>query len=112
MADERKRPKGGAHTRLKDVAPEVFEVYETLAEATRRAGPLGPREVALLKVAVSVGAGSWRGVHAHARKALQAGASPEALRHTVIVALPTIGLPATLDALRWVDETIEEASAV
>jgi 4-carboxymuconolactone decarboxylase len=108
MADERQRPRGGAHARLKALAPEVFERYEALAEATRGAGPLGAQEVALVKLAVSIGAGSWRSVHAHARKALQAGLSPDAVRHVVIAALPTLGLPATLDALRWVDETIAE----
>lgn len=33
---------------------------------------------------------------------------PGALRHAVLVALPTIGLAAALDALRWIDETIDE----
>jgi 4-carboxymuconolactone decarboxylase len=111
MAEERRRPRGGAHTRLRALAPKVFDRYEALADAARGAGPLEAREIALVKVAVSIGLGSWRSVHAHARKALQAGVSPEALRHAVLVALPTIGLPATLDALRWVDETVEEMGA-
>jgi 4-carboxymuconolactone decarboxylase len=109
MGNEKQRPGRGARARLRAVAPGVFERYEALAAATREAGPLGAREVALVKVAVSIGLGSWRSVHAHARKALQAGVSPEALRHAVVAALPTIGLPASLDALRWVDESVEEA---
>ena len=48
-------------------------------------------------------------MHAHAKKALRAGADPDALRQVALIALPTIGLPAALDALRWVDESIREA---
>ena len=41
-----------------------------------------------------------------------AGVDPEALRQIALVALPTIGLPAALDALRWVDESIAESQNV
>jgi alkylhydroperoxidase/carboxymuconolactone decarboxylase family protein YurZ len=49
-----------------------------------------------------------RTVHAHTKKALRAGADPAALRQVALIALPTIGLPAALDALRWIDESIHE----
>lgn len=98
----------GARGRLHALFPGVSAAYEGLALAAREAGPLDPRSVALVKVALSVGRGSSRGAHAHARKALEAGVRPAELRHLVAVALPTIGLPAALDALRWIDETIEE----
>ena len=88
--------------------PELAQAYEGLVAACQEAGPLPPHEIALLKVAVSIGRGSSRSVHAHARKALEAGVAPDALRHLVLVSLPTIGLPATLDALKWVDECIDE----
>lgn len=101
----------GARARLHDLFPRVSEAYEGLALAAKEAGPLDPQSIALVKVALSVGRGSWRGTHAHARKALEAGVTPAQLRHLVAVALPTIGLPAALDALRWVDETIEERGA-
>jgi alkylhydroperoxidase/carboxymuconolactone decarboxylase family protein YurZ len=88
--------------------PDVVEAYERLTAACAASGPLGHHDLALVKVAVSVGRGSWRGVHAHARKALEAGVSPQALRQVVLVALPTLGLHATLDAFKWVDEVIAE----
>lgn len=88
--------------------PGLVHAYEQLVTACREAGPLTLREMALLKVALSMGRGSSRGVHAHARKALEEGVGAEELRHLALIALPTIGLPATLDALKWVDECIAE----
>lgn len=95
--------------RLSDQYPEVVAAYDTLSDVCRHAGPLDESMVALVKLAVSVGCGAERTVHAHAKKALRAGVDPAALRQIALVALPTVGLPAALDALRWVDESIREA---
>jgi AhpD family alkylhydroperoxidase len=83
--------------------------YDALSEVCRHTGPLDESVVALVKLAVSVGCGAERTAHSHAKKALRSGADPEALRQIALVALPTIGLPATLDALRWIEESIREA---
>ncbi len=104
--DDGSRP--GAYSRLREVAPEAVAAYETMSRAAAAAGPIDPVTLALLKVALSVGRGSWRGVHAHARKALEAGADPAALRQIAALAVPSLGLHAALDALRWVDEVVEE----
>ena len=86
----------------------MVAAYDTLSEVCRRAGPLDESTVALVKLAVSIGCGAQRTVHSHAKKALRAGVDPEALRQVALIGLPTIGLPAALDALRWVDESICE----
>lgn len=96
--------------RLAESFPEVAAAYERLSEACRRAGPLDDPDVALLKLAVSVGRGAPRTVHAHTRKALRAGVDPGALRQVALIALPTLGLPAALDALGWIEESIAEAA--
>jgi AhpD family alkylhydroperoxidase len=98
--------------RLSERYPEVVAAYDALSDVCRSTGPLDEPVVALVKLAVSVGRGAQRTVHAHAKKALRAGADPEALRQVVLAALPTIGLPAALDALRWVDESISESEPV
>ena len=97
--------------RLAKEFPAVVAAYDALGEVCRTAGPLDPVTVALVKLAVSVGRGSQRTVHSHAKKALRAGADPGALRQIALVSLPTVGLPAALDALRWIDESIGEASS-
>ena len=91
--------------------PFVVAAYESLRGACNEAGPLDKTTVALVKLAVSVGSGFERTVHIHATKALRTGADPDALRQIVLIALPTIGLPAALDALRWVDESIREVAS-
>jgi alkylhydroperoxidase/carboxymuconolactone decarboxylase family protein YurZ len=83
--------------------------YDELSDACRSSGPLDQQEIALAKLAISVGGSIDRTVHIHAKKALRAGVSPEALRQVALIALPTIGLPRALDALRWIEESIEEA---
>jgi 4-carboxymuconolactone decarboxylase len=95
--------------RLADRYPAVVAAYDSLSEVCREAGPLDRATVALVKLAVSIGRGSQRTVHAHAKKALRQGCGPDALRQVALISLPTIGLPAALDALRWIDESIEEA---
>jgi AhpD family alkylhydroperoxidase len=90
--------------------PGVVAAYDTLSDVCRQSGPLDNATVALMKLAVSIGAGAERTVHAHAKKALRVGVDAESLRQVALVALPTIGLPAALDALRWVDESINEVS--
>ena len=109
--DDEGRPDRGAPPswqRFTRRYPDVAAAYDALSEACRSAGPLSPQVVALLKLAVSVGAHSPRTVHAHAKKALRQGASPDELRHVALVALPTIGLPAMLDALGWIADSIGE----
>lgn len=96
--------------RLKERFPSVVNAYDALRAACNDAGPLDESAVALVKLAVSVGAGAERTVHMHAKKALRAGANPDTLRQIALVALPTIGLPAALDALTWIDDGIREAS--
>lgn len=88
--------------------PELAAAYDALSEVCREAGPLDAQAVAIVKLAVSVGCHAQRTVHAHAKKALRAGVDPGALRHVARVALPTIGLPAALDALAWIEESISE----
>jgi len=106
-ADER-RPR--SWQRLSEEYSDVVAAYDILSDVCRHAGPLDQSTVALVKLAVSVGRGAGRTVHSHAKKALRAGADPQALRQIALVALPTVGLPAALDALRWIDESIHEAT--
>lgn len=98
----------GAYSRLRTLAPDVVTAYEALSRHAAATGPLDATTMAIVKLAMSVGHGNWRGVHAHARKALEAGADAAALRQVALMAVPTLGLHAALDALRWVEEVIDE----
>jgi alkylhydroperoxidase/carboxymuconolactone decarboxylase family protein YurZ len=45
-------------------------------------------------------------VHSHARRALEAGATAEEIRHAVISITSTIGFPNARAALSWADDVL------
>ena len=53
----------------------------------------------------------WQGAVLAEGKRFELEVEPDVLRHIPILALPTIGLPAALDAMRWIDESIAEFEA-
>lgn len=97
------------YQKFQEEFPQVAKAYEELGNAVHSAGPLDEKTRALIKLAISTGARLEGAVHSHTRKALRAGCTPEELRQTVMLALPTIGLPSMMAALSWVDEIIEKS---
>ncbi len=88
--------------------PEVAKSYEELGTAVHNSGPLNEKARALIKLAISTGAGMQGAVHSHTRKAIEAGCSKSEIQHTVMLALPTIGFPATMAVMSWVEDIIEK----
>ena len=86
----------------------VGAAYQALGEATRHAGPLDEKQVALVKLGIAVGMRHEGAVHAHARKALRAGCSPEEIRHVVVLATTTLGFPGMMAAYSWVDDIVTD----
>ncbi|TWU60963.1 MULTISPECIES: carboxymuconolactone decarboxylase family protein [Crateriforma] len=86
--------------------PEFMRAYESLGKAAREAGPLSDREVALVKLAISLGAGLEGAAHSHCRKALEAGCRPDDLRHVAMLSAPTIGFPTMMRAKSWVEDVL------
>ncbi|MCU7496255.1 MAG: carboxymuconolactone decarboxylase family protein [Ignavibacteria bacterium] len=90
--------------------PLVAGAYESLGEAVQKAGPLDEKTRAIVKLAISLGARMEGAVHSHTRKALKSGLTPGEIRHAVMLALPTIGLPSTMAGMNWVDDVLEAAT--
>ena len=88
--------------------PEVSKAYEKMNQEVHQAGPLDAKTRSLIKLVISAGSRFEGSVHAHTRKALEAGATPEEIRHTVMMALPTVGLPTTMAAMSWVDDILDK----
>ena len=88
--------------------PEIAKAYENLGTAVHKAGPLNDKTRALIKLAISTGAGLEGAVHSHTRKAIEAGCTNEEIKQSVMLALPTIGFPATMAVMSWVEDIIEE----
>ena len=87
--------------------PDVFKAYESLA--CRGAGPLDPKTAALVKLAIAVGTRHEGAVHSHTRRSLEAGASLDECRHVVLLSLTTIGFPAMMAALSWVEDVAKDS---
>lgn len=86
--------------------PAVMEAYEALNAAAFAAGPLDAKARALVKLGIAVGAWREGAVHSHTRKALEAGCSPEEIRHVVLLATTTLGFPSMMATLTWVDDIL------
>jgi len=88
--------------------PDVAKAYEELGTAVHKSGPLDDKTRALIKLAISSGAGMEGAVHSHTRKAIEAGCKKAEIKQTVMLALPTIGFPATMAVMSWVEDIIEK----
>lgn len=90
--------------------PDVGAAYQALGKAVADAGPLDAKTRELVKLGAAIAAGQEGGTHSHARKAMDAGAAPDELRHAVLQTLTTIGFPNMMRGMSWVDDVIAERS--
>ncbi|NNE33954.1 MAG: carboxymuconolactone decarboxylase family protein [Rhodothermales bacterium] len=88
--------------------PEVGAAYNGLSNATMTAGPLDKRTAQLVKLGIAIGMRHEGAVHAHARKALDAGCSPDELRHVAILGTTTHGFPNMMAAYSWITDIVDE----
>jgi len=86
--------------------PTVFQAYDSLGAATATAGPLDAKARALVKLGIAVGAQMEGAVHSHTRRALEAGCTPEEIRHVVLLSTTTMGFPSMMKTLSWVEDII------
>ena len=84
----------------------VMSSLEKLGKATKAAGPLNKKTSELVQMAAAAAIRAEGSVHSHARRALDAGAKPAELQHTIIVLTSTIGFPTVSAALSWVDDVL------
>jgi len=79
-------------------APEVADVLAFVARTLRE----------LIKIGITIGAGLETGTRAHTRLALDAGATPEEIRHAALLATTTIGFPSMMRAITWINDVLEK----
>lgn len=95
------------HLKFRDAYGEVAQAYEQLGKATQEWGPLDKKSRELVKLGVAVGNRHEGGVHSHTRRALDAGATADEVRHVVLLSLTTIGFPSMIAALTWVEDVLQ-----
>ncbi|MGC3872270.1 carboxymuconolactone decarboxylase family protein [Halomonas sp. GXIMD04776] len=87
--------------------PEVWSAYAALGEACAESGPLDERTRRLVKLALAVGARSEGAVHSHARRALEESIDAEELKQVAMMSIPTLGFPAAVAALTWIEDVTD-----
>jgi len=88
--------------------PEVFKNLEGLGAATHNAGPVGTKEAQLIQLAAATAIQSEGGVHSHAKRARELGATSEEIKHALIMLISTIGLPRTAAAISWCEDVLND----
>jgi len=86
--------------------PKLSEALETLGKVVRQEGPIDAKTSHLIQLAAAASIRSEGSVHSHTKRALKAGASPEEIRHALILLVITIGFPTVAAALSWVDDVL------
>ena len=98
-------PKPPKHfKRLAQRYPDVLAGVSKLGEAVKRAGPLEPKVCELVQLAAAAAIRSEGSVHSHARRASEAGATQDEIRHVILLLTSTIGFPTVAAALSWIDD--------
>jgi len=90
--------------------PQLWDAYAALGSACAEAGPLDARTRRLVKLGLAIGASSEGAVHSHTRQALEEGASPEELRQVATLAITTLGFPAAMAGLSWINDILKGAN--
>ncbi|HQU19829.1 MAG: carboxymuconolactone decarboxylase family protein [Fimbriimonadaceae bacterium] len=96
----------GHYSRFLEKHPEVASAYRKLSQAVAEDGPLDPKTCALIKLGMSVAANREGASHSHTRKAIEAGATPDEIRHAVLQGTTTLGFPQMMAGLAWVEDVL------
>lgn len=89
---------------LRKAHPKYMDALERLGDTVRREGPLDVKMGHLVQLAGAAAIRSEGAVHSHTRRALDAGASVEEIKHTLMLLTSTIGFPDVSAALSWVED--------
>ena len=104
------KPEPRPYQRLKKRNPEYIAAVDALRQAARKWGPIKEKTAHLVQLAAAAAIRSEGAVHSHVRRALEAGASPDEIRHTLILLTSTIGFPNVMAALSWTEDVLGKKS--
>jgi 4-carboxymuconolactone decarboxylase len=93
---------------IKEKHGKFIKALEELGETVRQEGPLDEKTMQLVQLAAAAAIRSEGAVHSHLRRAMEAGATPAEIYHTIILLTSTIGFPITSAAMSWVYSALEK----
>jgi len=94
------------YLKIKQRHPELINAVEVLGKAAKQAGPIDEKTAQLIQLAAAAAIRSEGAVHSHTRRALDAGASIDEIRHTLLLLTSTLGFPCIMAAMSWADERL------
>lgn len=87
---------------------KYMEAIERLGKAVREEGPLDEKTSHLIQLAAAATIRSEGAVHSHAKRAIEAGATPDEVYHALMLLTSTIGFPIVSAALSWVEGVVKK----
>lgn len=95
------------YQKVKKYHPDYLEAVEQLGQTAKSSGPINEKTAQLIQLAASVSSKSEGATHSHTKRALEAGATAEEIRHCVLLLSNTIGFPAVMAGLSWVNDILD-----
>lgn len=95
------------YEKVKKYHPDYLDSVENLGQIVKRSGPVDEKHAQLIQLAASIAAKSEGATHSHTKRALDAGATVEEIRHTVLLLTNTIGFPAVMAGMSWVNDILD-----
>ncbi len=86
--------------------PEYLEAVENLGKTVKEAGPIDEKTAQLIQLAASIASKSEGATHSHTKRAIEAGATKDEIRHCVLLLTNTLGFPTVMAGLSWVNDVI------
>lgn len=94
------------YVKIQKKFPALMRAHEEAGRLSKEAGPIDAKTGNLIQLAACVALRSEGGVHSHARRALEAGASKAEIYHAIALLINTVGFPTTAAAFSWVNDII------
>jgi len=85
-----------------------MDAIERLGKTVKEDGPLDEKTAHLIQMAAAAAIRSEGAVHSHARRAIEAGATPDEINHSLLLLTSTIGFPIVSAALSWVEGVVDK----
>lgn len=86
---------------------KYINALDDLGKVLREEGPLDEKTVHLIQLAAASAIRSKGAVQSHVRRALEAGAKPEEIYHTLVLLTSTVGFPTVSASLNWAKDILE-----
>jgi AhpD family alkylhydroperoxidase len=98
-----------SYRRFTQEFPAVAQALDGLGAAANESGPLDGKTRQLVKLALAIGGRQQGAVISHTHRALEAGATPEEIKHVVVLAVTSVGFASAVAAYTWVNEALSHA---